>query len=845
MATLRSSYLIFALALLSLHGFGVCEVKKKPTKKEEDKKAKLLEAARKKLAECKMMGLGSLCDEAFEKATGLKLPKNSKAAGQLEAKKAASMAVADLMKACNLTLSECQQKVRESLANLTGRVISKREADFEIKKAGIDAAGEAIKSCVKAAKSAEEKAACRTGPAAKAALAKALGKNVSDIKDIDLQKAAQEGAVKGLKERIEACKALVNSSADKAACFKNKDDLKDVVAEAMGKLKSALKDSDVKKFIEKGAQDEALLALKSCNKTANATACKELARQTFLDATGKSKKDLDDHKLKRSMEKALSAELGDRMSACVEAAGTNKTELMLCRTMVAAEMKSAALDSKMPTAGEIEQMLKNSAKSKALEVAENCKGSRSECMELAKEQMAKAMGKAKDKIRDLDAEKFNKEAALKASVDLAKSCFEAKKENSTSSCTDVYEEVLKLRKKSKPSGADAQKADKSDVRKELAKTMAKDFRASCLQQATKAAAEECLASFKEEAENMAKQLFPNYSPEMRKSRMKHAEKEASIEAVGESFAACMVTASNATEKDACKAEFSRKKSMANLSEPDDDILSKFHMSAVVEAGRTCNSTQRKECMKAVKADMMKLGMLVRRYAKMKRLGEFKAAAEAWASCKDANNTETACDALAKARFEEVSGSSGSWTDELKAKIQKLGKALYNGQEMKFSKLKRVQVDTFTSSTVCSEVEMNKTLSEISKHSNSSGKAYETILIIGCRLVEGLAEHQFHVKTPNLTDSEIDSLSDHLATNLNGTSLSRRLRLKSDFQSHPRRLGAITESNADVAVQLDPSGSDTEKSSQGTDGTAGAGLSSGIMTAPASFILMGVMLMTLW
>eukprot|EP00933_Yihiella_yeosuensis_P043134 TRINITY_DN3787_c0_g1_i1.p1 TRINITY_DN3787_c0_g1~~TRINITY_DN3787_c0_g1_i1.p1 ORF type:complete len:475 (+),score=117.77 TRINITY_DN3787_c0_g1_i1:134-1426(+) len=405
------------------------------------------------------------------------------------------------------------------------------------------------------------------------------------------------------------------------------------------------------------------------------------------------------------------------------------------------------------------------------------------------------------------------------------------------------------------SAHDAKDRKKAEDHQKASKKL-KECKKKCFKHKNKSAAEACLKASKGEAEKIAKELYPKHSSKLREKREKCAEKEAAMDALRESFSACVATANTTSQKLACKVALKKEKHERDFSESDDDVLSLIQMAALIESGKACNSTVPEEqtaCLKAAKEAAKTLGMAVRKYAKMKRLAELKAAAEAWASCKDAGSTDASCDAIAKSRFEEVSGSSDAWTSQLEAKVRKLGQALYNGEEIKLTKLKMVQVDTFTSSTNCSEAELKVTLSELFKQVNSSGKAYETILAVGCRLVQGLAEHQFLVKTPNLKEVEIELLSEQISTTMNGTSLSRRLTLS-------RRLGSITEVNADIAVQLDSSsGSNSDadagsltsgaiqlESSSGSNSNAGAGSSTTISGAmrSASTILMVVLPMVL-
>eukprot|EP00933_Yihiella_yeosuensis_P066666 TRINITY_DN7102_c0_g1_i1.p1 TRINITY_DN7102_c0_g1~~TRINITY_DN7102_c0_g1_i1.p1 ORF type:complete len:421 (+),score=133.44 TRINITY_DN7102_c0_g1_i1:65-1327(+) len=404
--------------------------------------------------------------------------------------------------------------------------------------------------------------------------------------------------------------------------------------------------------------------------------------------------------------------------------------------------------------------------------------------------------------------------------------------------------VLSLLVSAKPSPKESKehkhKAEEGKKTKDVEKGEKdlKDKMKACFSKSGKAAVEACLKEAKKEAEKMAEKLYSKLSPKMREKREKHAEKEAAMESLGDSLKACFKNATTTKAKMDCKKSLTKKKGEKGLKDSVDDILSNLQMDAAIKAGKSCNTTDRKACLKKGKDGMKDLGMKARKYAKTKRLAEVKAAAQAWASCKDAGNvSDASCDSIAKERFEEVSGASNAWTDKLKAHVQKLGKALYNGEEIKMKKLKKVQVDTFTTSTSCKDAEMNKTITEILKIVNASGKAFQKVVKVGCRLVQALAEHQFLVETPKLNETDIDLLSEQISTKLNGTSLSRRLAVG-------RRLAAITESNADIAVELDSSADTSSSSSGGSSGSSTGSSVSGAMRSAVPLMMAVLLLLTM-
>ena len=93
----------------------------------------------------------------------------------------------------------------------------------------------------------------------------------------------------------------------------------------------------------------------------------------------------------------------------------------------------------------------------------------------------------------------------------------------------------------------------------------------------------------------------------------------------------------------------------------------------------------------------------RAFGVVKKLAEIKAAAETYAACQEASSTENStCIQLAQATFEEISGSTEIWDDELAAKVTDLGNAMLEGRDILIRKLKQIVVEMVSDATNCSE-----------------------------------------------------------------------------------------------------------------------------------------------
>ena len=90
--------------------------------------------------------------------------------------------------------------------------------------------------------------------------------------------------------------------------------------------------------------------------------------------------------------------------------------------------------------------LHEAGKEKAREISQDRQDSRAECMERVKEAAAKAMGKRKEDLTDMDVEKLNMEGTKEAAKAAAVACYETKKVIASATCEDPFEKFMETRK---------------------------------------------------------------------------------------------------------------------------------------------------------------------------------------------------------------------------------------------------------------------------------------------------------------------------------------------------------------------------------------------------------------
>eukprot|EP00928_Gymnodinium_smaydae_P040149 TRINITY_DN2727_c0_g1_i1.p1 TRINITY_DN2727_c0_g1~~TRINITY_DN2727_c0_g1_i1.p1 ORF type:complete len:787 (-),score=263.03 TRINITY_DN2727_c0_g1_i1:44-2404(-) len=704
--------------------------------------------------------------------------------------KAALEKASAALKACSGSKEECRNQMKEKAKETFGKTMSKEAVAEFLRKMGASEASEEIKKCLASASDMAAKKACKQGDAAREKMAQALGKDKSQVTDADLRKGFKDQTKQDVLEGVKQCMQSAADAKAKKACFKS-DDIKDKIAGAEDKGKAAIKDSDVRQYLMKGARESALTTLENCGEADKET-CKQQAKEELAQALGKNVSDIKERVLEMDAKKAMVRGLVDKVRTCIEEAGSDKVAAAKCRKdMVKSTLQSATFHGTgTPSDTEVAMALKEAAKATAVDIKENCELSAAECMKLLKTELATLFGK---NVSDMDVKRMHADGAKEAAKSAALACARAKKDDANATCDDPIEMFKSFGTKMMPANAKAKGVDKSRMKESIAKSVKKDALKACLYATTKAEADTCLADLKEEAEDITSELYRDLSPRQKEAKEKRSKNEAKVEAVGERFHACLEEASTDEAKKACKTDLTEKAKVAGLRDDPEKVALKFRGKLVSEAIGACEKSERAACLKKAKEDLVKTGVKERAFGQIKKLAAVKEAAEVWAACKEnETNSDLDCDDVAKAVLEEQTGavSEEFWTANAE-KVKKLAKALVDGAETVLRKLKRVDVDAETDGSLCSNVtkaSINTKLGSI--------LSVEKVVERACFLLFSKASYGASlVPTAGKDDdASIEKISNDAAAELKNADLSSSRRLGA------RRLESVSSVYADQAVE---------------------------------------------
>lgn len=653
-----------------------------------------------------------------------------------------------------------------------------------------------------------------------------------------------------VKNTLRACVELAGSNdTAKKVCFQD-GSLKESIAGSRGIDKSGVKDSDVHKFLMRGARGDVLAVLKSCqelldaqdasNPGDHATAtvnCTELAKEfraKFM--IGKKVADITNDDLKFDINSAVGEELSEKMVACMDGAGTTQ-EKAACRIIAKSTIKAADMDGGEPDKRKLEQMLRDAAGTKAGDIMKDCDKSkgREACMAMVKDRAAKVMGKdGASNISTMEAEIFIKKGALQDAKDSALACVQAKKDGGAASatCAKLYDRIMETQGKSKPQSAFKEKQERSRAMVDTVAALGKSVRDVCFAKNTKAEADTCLRGFNQDIEDVANEFLrgegSKNTNKVLESRKKHAERKATVSYLGERYKACMMTSSSDDDKMACKGDIDTKIGIAGVNASWAAVLQKFQAQELAEAATICNTTERKACMASAKADMIAAGLAPRQLNMIKKLAETISAAEVYATCKqsDISSIDTSdddCEALAKEEFEAVSGADSSAFAGVKARIIKIADGIMNGDEIVLKKKMQLLIEALTSGMSCN---LNVTSALLNKIKLiGTAPALTAPKDGGCRLVDGQAEYSAAVGTMGFTDAQMTSAAETVNSGIQGTTLSgRRLFLDA------RRLTQVTEvftaQETEACASTDASCGQTDATFVSTTGGTSTGVTDG-------------------
>jgi hypothetical protein len=750
--------------------------------------------------------------------------------------------IASYIEGCTLSKQECKELARQAMKNLTGKEMSNQEAAVAVAEAARANLAATLQTCITAATTSDAKRACRSNSTTRAAYAASLGNNASSITDVDIAKAARDGAKSDVSDYIQSCLAQGNSS---KSCMKSSKDLKQTISDATGVDTSSLKDSSVQRFLDKASRDQALEAAQACNDTAKN--CREAARKALAATKGGN---VSDAVLSQTLRSALLADVADSMQACIADAGSNTTAFKLCISAVTSDIAAATFRNFTPP-GEIRRILKEAGVKKVQETAELCNLTRDECRALQRQALAQSIGQSVSDVSTADVELSNKAAALSSGADTVKSCVDARQADSTSTCDDAYQAVLAVRQASIPSDPLSAGIDKTQIYQSIVAAQQADIQTTCYDLTTKADSDACLANFSSQLQSTASFLFSSADSTTQAQKLQQAQTAAAIDVLGDRYDACMSAASSDSDKVACQTDLEAKQDVAGITStgvilsggrrlaPSDpksrskDTLTKHSMSLVANGADSCNKTDRQGCMKSIRDNLEKNGYPRGEFASATRLALVQASAQTWAACAEVqgvsktlasvdSTTSPTCDTTAAQRFLDLAGQSTNITAQISQKIRKLGFGMYKGDSVQLRYRNEVVVDLVTDALNCSDAVMNSTVSLVNTKVTGSGKAFKAVLPLGCTVVFGTARYTVVIKTPTLSTTEISDLSTKMTTDLmNATVPAAGRRLQS---SSVTMTDAYAAQGSDACAATD--------ASCGTDSTSGgapanANVSSGL------------------
>lgn len=748
---------------------------------------------------------------------GERPPPRDEVQERLEAERGAPLALADQLKNCSYgeegdtdaekreAFKDCKDKALESLERLRGDKVKPEELERELEKAAEESARGIVQRCIEAATTDSAKEACFDSEEAKKEMAAISGRDPTEFKADDMREAMREGAERDLLEEVSNCRMKAQDEDSKKECSKPSDDMKKQIADSKGKASGDVKDSEVREFLEEGAEQDMWSIMKTCGEDRDV--CLESAKEMLGTATGQERSDISDDMLARRLDNAMKDELANSMAACTRAA-TDETARQRCRDTLTDELLSTADNRTKHSKGDKNQALKDAGKAAATDVVKDCQGTRDECLTRLREKAAESMGRRPEDLTEVEVERLNDEGSKEAAKESIKSCTSAKKDNAQATCGDPLAVYAAGRGK-----GDLDESEQRRVKQELAEDLEKDDIALCLKSESREDYNKCMENLKE-TDDVQDELFSGLDDKVKEAKKKRAKDDAAVDAVGDIFRSCMEEAESDEEKEECKKEIKERSEIAGITEDEDDVILKYKRNVVAESARACDASKRSECVHQAKEELVKLGLKRRAFGVVKKLADLKEAAEAFAECQEvstADGVDATCIAAAKSTLEDLSGSTEIWSDEIQAKVQELGQALTEGREILIRKLKQVLVEAVSSAATCSDAFLDRIIDRVmgvARNFTVPGSDRERdVTDKSCRVTFGKARYFCKVSTEDMDESETEQLSDDISEDLTTAEITVR-RLGGE-----RRLSeTITETYADQEVE------ETASTSSSTDPT---------------------------
>ena len=671
---------------------------------------------------------------------------------------------------------------KKSIASAGGRNLTDVEVLEKIKEGAMQQAAEAVKNCTRDATTRAAKRNCKTGTLAKSKCKEANGGK--DCSDVDLIKGVKNQVTKDLRGLMETCVSSKTTSTDKENCRKSKTkDFKNKIAEAEGKDLSELRDSDVMEFIKKGARNAIMDTVSLCNSTdaKDRQRCAMEGKKAMAETLGKSVDQVKEFEFKRFAKKGKASKVAEAMKACMELAGSDATKRKDCAENEAKRvMKENSLDGAEPNKAKVMEFLKEASKEAAKSTRKNCieaGSAKAACDAEVKKAIAASLGKAENEVTEFETKEVERKAALESALDAARDCYLARKDNATATCENPVDRFKESAGKTNPSEAVKQKAMEMKVKLETLRSSAKESRKLCLEKATKTEVTTCLNEAKTEEDGVAGVLFSGSTTLDKKKQ--RAQREANVDVLGDVFGSCMKAATDDGSRTACKTAFEANKEKLGESEKSSNLLKRARANLLIEPAEACDATDLKKCRDAAKEEATRNGMPEREYGQVKRVAEIKGAAQEWTACSEGGATDDKCHELAKEKFVEISGAKAEdylkkptpdAKQTVKERVGKLGKDLKDGKKTKLVEKKKVSVTSETSGNACDDTVKAGVKSAIDEMKGDTGATPELKKLKGstsptCRVVDGKSQYTTVVDAKDLSQTEIDTVSDKFAVDL--------------------------------------------------------------------------------
>eukprot|EP00927_Polykrikos_kofoidii_P024553 TRINITY_DN222_c0_g1_i2.p1 TRINITY_DN222_c0_g1~~TRINITY_DN222_c0_g1_i2.p1 ORF type:complete len:726 (+),score=186.29 TRINITY_DN222_c0_g1_i2:251-2428(+) len=581
-----------------------------------------------------------------------------------------------------------------------------------------------------------------------------------------------KGAEAGEKAVSACIDKAPNEEAKKACRFGSK--VKDAIAASSGRNSSEIDDASIAQILRERTQKNMIEKMQNCS---DRESCLNEARAAAAAGLGMKTEDIDDLDLEKNLRAAGARKFMENMKICSADAEGNQTKLDECKE---ASMNMTRMFLGGDKKSEMMDMMKQAALTAAAKARETCMEenmTKEDCETNIREAIAAQYGMKPGDMTKLDVKTAIEEAAMDKARDAAAACVEAKSGKKDASCSSFFEEYAKVKGGNKKTGV-AGKIDEERVKMKLAADSAASTKRLCFSKKDKQAMISCINQAKDVNDNLTAVVFEDRDDNKISKKQKLADREASVSALGSTFADCMATATEKSQKADCKSDFEVAKEACGISWNSKAVLTSHRGKKVANAASNCDPSEAKSCRREIKDSLKDAGMEEREYRVVKLLGAIKNAAETWAACKENSETETECDAQSKQAYLLVSGEEDkAFSAQVKAKIRKLAQALIDGTETEVRSLKAADVAVTTNEVTCSSMTAGKVQSKVDEETgkNSStvfGEAGST----SCVVVDDQAEYALVVPaSASATNEDIDAEASIMAQKLDGISLARRLR----------------------------------------------------------------------